>query len=124
MKRIIFDLDNTLCLKGEGDYVNALPRLEVIERLRSLHSDGYEIIISTSRNVNTFASNVGKINALTLPLILDWLKRHNVPFDEIYVGKPWCGDQGFYVDDRAVRPSELVKHSVQEIHALLARELP
>ena len=123
MKRIVFDLDNTLCVTVDRDYANAAPRQEVIGRLRTLRGEGYEIVISTSRNVNTFAGNVGKINAQTLPLILDWLQRHDVPYDEVYVGKPWCGEHGFYVDDRAVRPSELVRHSLAEIHDLLAREL-
>ena len=124
MKRIVFDLDNTLCVTRNRDYANAVPRHDVIARLRALREDGFEIVIATSRNVNTFAGNIGKINVHTLPLIIDWLHRNNVPFDELYVGKPWCGDDGFYVDDRAVRPSELVAHSLQHIQALMAREAP
>jgi capsule biosynthesis phosphatase len=124
MKRIVFDLDNTLCVTHNRDYANAVPRHDVIGRLRTLKNEGFEIVIATSRNVNTHAGNLGKINAHTLPVILDWLKRHEIPFDEIYVGKPWCGDEGFYVDDRAVRPSELLQHSLQEIHTLLAKEAP
>lgn len=124
MKRIVFDLDNTLCVTHNRDYANAEPRHDVIGRLRTLRNEGFEIVIATSRNVNTHAGNLGKINVHTLPVILDWLKRHEIPFDEIYVGKPWCGDEGFYVDDRAVRPSELLQHSLQEIHTLLAKEAP
>jgi capsule biosynthesis phosphatase len=60
--------------------------------------------------------------AVTLPGIITWLQRHQVPFDEIHVGKPWCGFDGFYVDDRAVRPSEFLTLSLTEIHALLAKE--
>jgi capsule biosynthesis phosphatase len=56
------------------------------------------------------------------PVILAWLARHDVPFDELYVGKPWCGTEGFYVDDKAVRPSEFLALSPDEIAALLARE--
>lgn len=124
MKRIIFDLDNTLCVTHNRDYANAVPRRDVLERLRTLREEGFEIVIATSRNVNTFASNIGKINAHTLPLIIDWLHRHDIPFDEIYIGKPWCGEDGFYVDDRAIRPSELVAHSLNDIQALLAKEAP
>ena len=52
----------------------------------------------------------------------DWLARHQIPYDEIHVGKPWCGTEGFYVDDKAVRPSEFLALSHDEIHALLAKE--
>ena len=38
------------------------------------------------------------------------------------MGKPWCGTEGFYIDDKAVRPSEFARLSLQEIADLLARE--
>ena len=71
---------------------------------------------------NAVKIGIGKINALTLPVILDWLARHDIPFDEVHVGKPWCGTDGFYVDDKAVRPSEFVTLGYEEIRARLARE--
>jgi len=69
--------------------------------------------------MRTYQGAVGKINANTLPVILEWLKKHDVPYDEIYVGKPWCGTEGFYVDDRAIRPREFVTLSLAEINALI-----
>lgn len=113
------DLDETICLTKNGDYVNSLPNINVIERMREFKANGFEIVISTSRNMRTYAGNVGKINANTLPLIIDWLERHQVPYDEIYTGKPWCGTEGFYVDDRALRPDEFVRLSVEDICALI-----
>ena len=94
----------------------------MIERLRSYREQGFAISIYTSRNVNSFGGNVGRINAHTLPIIIDWLARHDVPYDEIHVGKPWCGEEGFYVDDRAIRPSEFLKYSREEIDRLLEQE--
>lgn len=122
MKRIICDLDGTITLSAHDGYENALPNLAVIARLREYHANGFEIVINTSRNVLSFAGNIGKINALTLPVILAWLEKHTVPYDEIYVGKPWCGLAGFYVDDRAVRPTEFLRHSLPALHALLDAE--
>lgn len=119
MKRLIFDLDGTLCTTENGDYANSTPMWPVINRLIALKEEGFEIVISTSRNMRTYAGNTGKISANTLPIIIDWLKRHHIPFDEIYVGKPWCGTEGFYIDDRAIRPQELVDLSYQEIMSLL-----
>lgn len=119
MKRIVIDLDNTLCRSRQGDYANAEPILETIDAVRRYSRSGFEIVIHTSRNMRTFESNIGKINARTLPIILDWLHRHDVPYDEVVVGKPWCGDDGFYVDDRAVRPAEFATLPYEDIVRLL-----
>lgn len=122
MKRLIFDLDNTLTIHSSRPYHEALPRVEVIEKLREYKTQGFEIVISTSRNVRTYKGNVGKINANTLPVIINWLEKHNIPYDEIYIGKPWCGHNGFYIDDKAIRPSELAKLSYEQITELLNNE--
>ena len=119
MKRLIFDLDDTLCTTQNGDYANAQPITEVIEKLRDYHRQGFTIVINTSRNMRTYQGNIGAINKKTLPIIIDWLRRHDIPYDELYVGKPWCGFEGFYVDDKAIRPDELVKLSYAEICQLL-----
>ncbi len=119
MKRLIFDLDDTLCTTQNGDYANAQPITEVVEKLKEYHRQGVTIIINTSRNMRTYQGNIGAINKNTLPIIIDWLARHDIPYDELYVGKPWCGFEGFYVDDKAIRPDELVKLSYAEICQLL-----
>ena len=68
---------------------------------------------------HTARSNVGKINVHTLPVILDWLQRHEIEFDEVVVGKPWCGREGFYVDDRALRPDEFARMTPEEVARLI-----
>ena len=118
MKRIIMDLDETICSTEAANYVESTPNVEVIKRLWDYKALGFEIVISTSRNMRTYSGNVGKITANTLPIIIDWLNRHDVPYDEIYVGKPWCGHEGFYVDDKSIRPDEFAKLSYEEIKAL------
>lgn len=119
MKRIIIDLDDTICQTENGDYVNSKPVLEVIERMHEYKKNGFEIAINTSRNMRTYQGNIGKITANTLPIILKWLSDHNVPYDEIYIGKPWCGMEGFYVDDRSIRPNEFVNLSYEEIKDIM-----
>ena len=69
--------------------------------------------------MRTYQGNIGKINANTLPVILDWLDRYSVPYDEVIVGKPWPGPDGYYIDDRAIRPSEFLSLSHDEILDLL-----
>jgi capsule biosynthesis phosphatase len=124
MKKIIIDLDGTLTVDAEGKYSEKLLNHEVIDACRMYKNKGFEIIISTSRNMRTYEGNIGKINIHTLPGIISWLEKHNVPYDEIHVGKPWCGFNGFYVDDKSIRPSEFVSLSYEEIMVLLAKENP
>ncbi|BCV30416.1 MULTISPECIES: HAD hydrolase family protein [Shewanella] len=120
MKRLIVDLDGTLTQGDSKDYSAVSPRLDVIAKLREYQAQGFDIVISTARNMRTFEGNVGKINIHTLPVITAWLDKHQVPYDEILVGKPWCGHEGFYIDDRAIRPSEFAKLSREQIEELLA----
>ena len=120
MKRLIVDLDGTLTLGGDGQsYADKEPNLPLIQRLRAYKADGFEIVIHSSRNMRTYEGNVGRINMHTLPVILDWLRLHDVPHDEVYVGKPWCGFEGFYIDDRAVRPDEFVEMDYETLRRKL-----
>ena len=122
MKKLIVDLDGTITKADTNDYINVSPNLAVIKQLRHYKELGYSITIHTARNMRTYKGNVGKINIFTLPIITAWLEKHQVPFDEILVGKPWCGHDGFYIDDRAIRPSEFSALSINEIEELLAKE--
>lgn len=122
MKKLIVDLDGTLTQGDTSDYRNVSPRDDVIEKLRHYKKENFIIVISTARNMRTYEGNVGMINIHTLPIITEWLEKHNVPYDEILVGKPWCGHDGFYIDDRAIRPSEFSELSFEEINEILQRE--
>lgn len=122
MKRLVFDIDGTLTMQDSAPYPEATPRQDVIDQLKAYHADGFEIVLFTSRNMRTHSCSVGKIAAKTLPIILDWLEKHDIPFDEIHVGKPWCGTEGFYVDDRAIRPSEFLTKTRRELDELLDAE--
>lgn len=122
MKRLIMDLDGTITSGESGNYSTATPQADVVEKMREYKAQGFDIVISTARNMRTYEGNVGKINVHTLPVIIEWLDKHNIPYDEIIVGKPWCGYEGFYVDDKSVRPSEFTKMSLEEINSLLAKE--
>lgn len=122
MKRLIVDLDDTVSITIKGDYINSSPIPEIIAKLKEYKEEGFEIVINSSRNMRTYESNLGKINIYTLPNIIDWLRKHDVPFDEVYVGKPWCGFDGFYIDDKSIRPSEFLKYSYNEIQDILKQE--
>lgn len=122
MNKLVVDLDGTLTLGDTSDYPNVSPNYGVIEQLREYKLKGFKITIFTARNMRTYEGNVGKINIHTLPIIMEWLNKYKVPFDEVIVGKPWCGHDGFYIDDRAIRPSEFIKFPPEELQAILAAE--
>lgn len=123
MKKLIIDIDMTLT-KGKGPigYEDAIVNEELAAKLKEYKEQGFTIVLNTSRNMNSYENNIGLINKNTLPVILNWLEKNSIPYDEIYVGKPWCGHDGFYVDDKAIRPSEFINKTYEEIVELLGKE--
>jgi len=123
-KVIVVDVDGTLTMgKEDGlSYASAFVCESMKSRLVTLKSEGYWIILFTSRNMLTHEGNIGAIMKHTAPILINWLAEHEIPYDELHFGKPWCGHDGFYIDDRAIRPREFVENTVEQIHALLERD--
>ena len=123
-KTIVIDLDGTLCeAKTEHqEYADVQPREAVVQKLREYREQGFYVIVDSSRNMNTFEGNIGKINAITLKTILEWLDKHDIPYDEVHVGRPWCGNGGFYVDNKTIRPDEFTNLSLEKINKLVGGE--
>lgn len=121
-KRLIVDMDDTITVTEKGDYVHSKPIMNTINLLRQYKKEGFDIVIHSSRQMRTYEGQVGKINANTLPNIINWLNKYEVPFDEIIVGKPWCGFEGWYIDDKSIRPSEFHSKTKEEIEELLRNE--
>ncbi|GGY55036.1 capsular biosynthesis protein [Pseudoduganella albidiflava] len=121
---LVVDIDGTLCdiKTADQSYADLVPRADMLAKLREYQQRGYRIMLYTSRNMKTHNHNLGLINKHTAPVLLDWLARWDVPYDEILFGKPWPRTKGFYIDDRAVRPDEFLRLSEQEIHQLLGHE--
>lgn len=116
----IFDIDGTICpiKKKDEQYGDLIPYPEMVEKIRDYKAQGAKIILFTSRNMNSYQGNIGMINANTAKIVLAWLEKWEIPYDEIIYGKPWPGHRGFYVDDRTVRPDEFLKLSVGELDEL------
>ena len=112
-----FDIDGTLCpiKKKDEDYIDLVPFKEMVDKLKEYKEGGAKIVLFTSRNMNSYGGNIGLINANTAKVLLKWLDKWEIPYDEIIYGKPWPGHKGFYVDDRTVRPDEFLKYSVDEL---------
>ena len=115
---LIVDVDGTLCpiKKKEEKYEDLIPYGNIIDKLRYYHDNGAKIILFTSRNMNSYSSNLGLINKYTAKTLLEWLDKWDIPYDEILYAKPWPGHKGFYVDDRSVRPDEFLKYNLEELN--------
>ena len=113
----VFDIDGTICpiKKKEERYEDLIPYRNVLEKIRYYKENGARIILFTSRNMNTDGGNIGLINKNTAKILLEWLDKWDIPYDEIVYGKPWPGHKGFYVDDRTIRPDEFLNHTVDEL---------
>ena len=100
-KRICFDLDNTLVTYPtiNGDYKTVKPIDHNIELLRSLKQSGHTIIIYTARRMKTHGGNTGKLLKDIGKITFDTLEKFNIPYDEIYFGKPFAD---FYIDDKGI----------------------
>jgi capsule biosynthesis phosphatase len=120
---IVVDLDGTICPNRTGGeaYEDLVPNAALLHKLRQYKRAGFYIIVCTARNMRTHEGNIGRINATTAKTVLSWLDRHDVPYDEIHFGKPWAGRNGFYVDDRAVRPKEFLEMTHPEILDLISQ---
>lgn len=123
-KVIVIDIDGTLTLGIKNDESYATVRVSELlkQRLIDLKAKEYWIILYTSRNMRTHGGNIGQIMKHTAPTLINWLAANDIPYDELHFGKPWCGHDGFYVDDRAIRPKEFVEKTMEELHALIVQD--
>ena len=117
MFSFVFDVDGTLCpIKGEDEsYADLVPYADMVEKLREYKAQGARIVLYTSRNMRTYKGDLSLILEHTKPELEAWLAKWDIPYDEIVYGKVWPGHRGLYVDDRAVRPDEFLKYSVEEL---------
>ena len=116
----IFDIDGTLCpiKTKDQEYEDLVPYPKMLEKIRYYKENGAKIVLFTSRNMNTYKGNLGLINKNTAPVLTEWLKKWDIPYDEIVYGKLWPGHKGFYVDDRTVRPDEFLSCSVEQLEEI------
>ena len=109
--RICFDLDNTLVSypKTPNDYTSVEPIQKNIDFLKYLKSFGHTIIIYTARRMKTHNGNVGKIMSDVGIITFETLIKFDIPYDEIYFGKPYAN---VYIDDMALNAYDDLEKSL------------
>ena len=108
--RFSFDLDGTLVTfpRIPGDYESVEPIQENIKIVKYLYGLGHTIIIQTSRKMLSSHLNAGLAAAAAYKTVFETLEQYEIPFDEIYFGKPFAH---FYIDDLSVKPYEMEKET-------------
>jgi len=92
-----FDLDGVIA-KGDGGwtddyYSSCKPNNDTVALMKKLNRQGHKIIIYTSRLSHEVKS-----------VTVDWLQRHNVPYDAIHFDKPLYD---YMIDDRGITIEQL-----------------
>lgn len=123
IKKIIVDIDNTITIDSSSkDYSKKAPNKPLIRKLNEFSKQGYEIILFSARNMKTYNGDISKINLFTLPILKKWLDDNELIYDGIILGKPWCGEDGFYIDDKAIRPDEFIDLTENQIRKLISND--
>ena len=98
IKIICFDLDNTLCKTIRNNYHKSTPIKKNINILNKLYDSGYMIKIFTSRFMGRSKENSSKAKKLGYNLTMRQLKKWNVKYHKLIVGKP---SYDLIIDDKA-----------------------
>lgn len=108
-KRIIVDIDNTLCVVENRDFVNAKPIQKVIDKVNEYYDKGYEVIISTARGQNS-CKTIEEMQNKYFKVTTEWLDKVGVKYHKLEIGYKQNADM--YVDDKAIRPDEFIGKKV------------
>ena len=111
--RAVFDLDDTISVHKNRDYKNAEPINAVIDKMRSMKKDGWEIVIYSARGQISCNGDLEKIEKNNRDIVEEWLRKHDVPYDELLFGKP-IGD--IYIDDKGMSLGEFLESPFEKLH--------
>lgn len=101
--KYVIDLDGTLCVSKDSDYLNSEPITERIARVNDFFLAGNNVVIYTARGMETFNGDVKKANEVWKQHTENQLRDWNLHYTKLILGKP---SADFYVDDKAV-PADL-----------------
>ena len=91
-KTYVFDIDGTICTNTYGNYEEAKPYADVIDKVNKLFLEGNEIKMMTARGAKT-GIDWTKLTELQLK---EWGVKHH----ELIMNQKPYGD--VYVDDKAI----------------------
>jgi hypothetical protein len=99
--RICFDVDGLLAVE-EGEYDQRTVFEDTVTILKKLDSNGHRILIQTARYMKRLNGDSEEVYAYCYEELIQWLKKHGIPYREVYSGK--CSAD-IYLDDKGCRVS-------------------
>ncbi len=101
-----FDLDGTLCTQRDGDYSNAEPYMDRIQKVNSLYDSGHTIYIETARGTESGVD----WNEATKNQLREW----GVKYHKLRAGIKFAAT--YYIDDRAVHVDNFFDKEYKETY--------
>lgn len=98
-KIICFDIDNTICHTKKNFYKTSKPNPKAINAVNDLFLKGYYIKLFTSRFMGRNQDNPQKAKKEGFKLTQKQLKKWNVNYNELIMGKP---SYDVLVDDKCI----------------------
>ncbi len=106
--KYVVDIDGTICTSvTDGNYANALPIYDRIDKINKLYDEGNYIIYLTARGMGRYSNNADLAKARFYEITKLQLKLWKCKYHELFLGKP-SGD--FYIDDKGINSDEFFEY--------------
>lgn len=103
-KKIVVDVDGTLCSNTDGgDYTAAKPVKHVIDAVNRYYERGYHVTVFTARGMHRFSGDVARCERELGELTRRWLDESGIKYHVLMFGKP---SSDLYIDDKAILPDD------------------
>lgn len=103
------------------DFTKAIPNHKMIAKIKEYISKGINVTLYTARGMPLTDCPV-KARETRIDDLQIWLNKVGLGDIEVIFGKKWCWMDGFYVDDRCIRPSEFLNNNINQIQKILSDE--
>ncbi len=111
-KRIICDIDDTICITKDRDFSNAEPVIPVINKINQLYDLGWEIWLVTARGQLSCKGDFVKADKKYRAQIESYLKKHGVKYHKLSFNKYLAT---YYIDDKNLTPDEFIDLDIKEL---------
>ncbi len=98
-KKVVFDLDGTLCTSSAPDYENAQAIPEAVEVVNRLYDEGFTILVYTARFMGRNGSDIHKTYHEGYDFTKKQLEKWGIKHHRLMMGKP---PADVVIDDLAV----------------------
>lgn len=111
VKKIIVDLDDTICSTFNRDFENSVPNIRLINKINNFFYQDWEIVILTARG-NLSCKDLEEREQKYRKQIEVWLKKNGVKYTRLSFEKELAVH---YIDDKSIRPDEFCELEIENL---------